>query len=74
MTPRRLGPQPPSSPFDTPGVVIHKPAEETEAVVPLQCIYCEKICELPDKAVYALFELQEVRLYVLTKQDLHFVV
>src|SRR5690349_24203560 len=44
------------SAFDTPGVVIHQAAEETEAVVSLQRIYCEKVCELPDKAVYALFE------------------
>jgi len=60
--------------FDTPGVVIHKAAEEMEAVVPLQRIYWKKICELPDKAVHALFELQQVSFYVLTKQDLHFVV
>ena len=62
------------SPFDTPGVVIQKAAEETEAVVPLQRICCETICELPDKAIHALFELQQVSFYVLTKQDLHFVV
>jgi SOS response associated peptidase (SRAP) len=33
------------SPFDTPGVVIHKAAEETEAVFPLQYIDRKKICE-----------------------------
>src|SRR5581483_6763216 len=62
------------SPFNAPGVVIHQSAEETETVVPLQSLDWQEIGELPDKAIYALFELQQVCFNLLTKQDLHFVV
>src|SRR4051794_35313994 len=60
--------------FDPPGVVIQQASQEPEALVLRKNVDLNKIGELPDEAVNALFQLDQVTLDLFPQEDFQLVI